>query len=367
MKNTFGNCISITIFGESHGPAIGAVIDGMPGGIPIDEEFIEKQLALRSSLAEVSTGRRERDKFSLVSGIFNGLTTGTAITIVIPNENINSDGYEKNRDIPRPGHGDFSANCKYQGFEDYRGGGHLSGRVTAAVVAAGAIAISALNAKNIEIGTHILKCGSKSDRSFNDYGEDIRVLNTSSFAVLDREVKEKMIAEIIQAKESGDSVGGVLETAVVGVPAGIGEPFWDSLEGMISHGIFAIPGVKGIEFGDGFKLAEMFGSEANDPFTVEDGKIVTSKNSNGGINGGISNGMPVIFRTAVKPTPSIFTEQDSVSMKTLENCKLRIEGRHDPCIVHRARVVVDSVTALVMCDMLACHLGPQYLQGGTNE
>lgn len=394
-KNTFGNSVTITIFGESHGAEIGAVLDGLAPGIPVKEEFIAEKLSLRRPAGAISTGRVEPDRFRIVSGVFEGRTTGTAVCILIPNENTRSKDYSATRFLARPGHADYTANCKYHGYEDYRGGGHFSGRVTAALVAAGAIALSALEDKGILIGTHIARCAGVADRGFaggagfgstvsagvgsgsavsaatgsgsaigaglEDLNADIRALSASNFAVLDPAAAAMMRAEIERAAAEGDSVGGVLETAVTGFPAGVGEPWFDSLESVLSHALFSIPAVKGVEFGDGFALADLRGSTANDSFRMSDGTIVTATNRNGGINGGISNGMPLIFRCAVKPTPSIFKEQDTVDFSAGTDEKLLLKGRHDPAIVHRARVVVDSVCALVLCDMLAQRFGTDFL------
>ena len=367
MKNTFGESVSITLFGESHGIAIGAILDGMAPGIEVDEDFIASQMNLRRSVSSLSTARKEADIVHIVSGVKDGLTTGTPITFIIQNGDHHSSDYEKMKTIARPGHADYTAYCKYHGFSDTRGGGHFSGRITAGLVAAGAVAIKALEKHGIFIGTHIAKCAGVSDRNFNNIKEDITFLNNQSFAVLDEERAEKMKSKISEARAEGDSVGGVLETAVVGVPAGIGEPWFDTMESILSHALFAIPAVKGVEFGDGFSLADMKGSEANDAFCMESEKIVTETNHNGGILGGITSGMPIMFRVAIKPTPSIYKEQNTVDFAKNKNTQLVIEGRHDPAIVHRARVVVDSVTALALCDMLALRFGTDYLKNGGDK
>ena len=350
MKNTFGNNVAITLFGESHGAAIGCVIDGLAAGIKVDNEFIAKQLELRRPMGAISTPRAETDKFEILSGVFEGKTTGTPICIVIPNENTKSGDYGDIKYIMRPSHADFVANEKYHGAEDYRGGGHFSGRVTAGIVAAGAIAISILKSKGLSIGTHISRLAGVNDRDFADLNEDINALNDMQFAVLDNEKADEMQNRILEAKAEGDSVGGVLETVITGLPTGVGEPWFDSIEGMLSHAIFSIPAVKGVEFGAGFSIADMTGSVANDPFVSVDGEIKTKTNQSGGINGGITNGMPVLFRTAIKPTPTISKEQETVDIRDNSNTVLAARGRHDPCIVHRARVVVDSITAIVLCD-----------------
>ena len=357
LKNTFGTSVAVTIFGESHGAAIGAVLDGLAAGIPVDEEFIAAQMDKRRSVGKISTARHETDKVRIVSGVFNGRTTGTPITFIIENADTHSSDYGELAYKPRPGHADLTANEKYHGYQDYRGGGHFSGRMTAGIVAAGAVAIKALEGLGITVGTHILSCGGVFDRGFGDIPEDIKALGEMDIAVLDSEKKQQMIAAIEAARDDGDSVGGRLETAVYGMPSGVGEPWFDTLESSLAHALYSIPAVKGTEFGDGFALADMRGSIANDALRFINGKVVTQTNHNGGINGGISNGMPIILRTAIKPTPSIYKEQDTVDLRTNENTRLTIKGRHDPAIVHRARVVVDSMTALVLCDQLAMRFG----------
>lgn len=363
MKNTFGSSVSVTIFGESHGTMIGAVLDGIAPGIAVDEEFIAAQMSLRRAAGSISTARHEADKVRIVSGVFNGKTTGTPITFIIENQDTRSRDYGELAYKARPGHADFTASVKYHGYQDFRGGGHFSGRITAGLVAAGAVAISALKEKNIRIGTHILSCAGVRDRGFSGNPEaDIEKLTGSAFAVLDDSVREEMISKIEEAKSNGDSVGGRLETAVTGLPAGVGEPWFDTLESVLSHIIFSIPAVKGVEFGDGFALADMTGSQANDPFCAKGGSITTETNHCGGILGGISNGMPIIIRTAIKPTPSIYKEQNTVNLNTSENTTLVINGRHDPAIIHRARVVLDSAVALCLCDQLALRFGTDWLK-----
>lgn len=361
MKNTYGDSVSLTLFGESHGPAVGAVIDGLAPGIPVDNDFIRAQLTKRRPSGRISTSRVEDDEFEILSGVFNGFTTGTPIAISIPNKNVRSADYSDVSRLARPGHADYTAHIKYHGFEDFRGGGHFSGRLTAAVVAAGAIFLSALKAKGIAVGTHIKACAGIPDRAFSDIPSEIEALNAMNFAVLDRETASVMTAKIEAAAKDGDSVGGILETAVIGFPAGVGEPFFGSLESKLSAALFSIPAVKGVQFGDGFALSGLTGSLSNDPLEVSGGKIITKTNRNGGINGGISNGMPIIFSTAIKPTPSIFKQQDTVDYLKNENAVLSLKGRHDPAIVHRARVVQDSITALVLCDELAQRYGTDML------
>lgn len=363
MKDTFGQSVSITLAGESHGAGIVAVLSGMAPGIPVDEDFIAAQLTKRRPSGAISTTRQEGDKFEILSGVFGGFTTGTPIAILIRNENVQSKDYSEIAVTARPGHADYTAQCKYHGFQDYRGGGHFSGRITAGIVAAGAICISALAKKGIKIGTHIAECAGIPDRNFCDIESEIDYLNGKLFAVLDEKAGEKMEEAILSAKNEQDSVGGILETAIIGVPAGIGEPYFDSIESRLAHMLFSIPAVKGVEFGAGFDFAKMRGSEANDPFRIdENGNIVTKTNNNGGINGGISNGMPITFRCAIKPTPSVSLEQETVDFIKGENKNFVIKGRHDPAIIHRARVVIDSAAAIVLCDILAERFGTDWLR-----
>lgn len=360
MKNTFGTSLAVSLFGESHGPWIGVVLDGLAPGIPVDESFIASQLTLRRPAGSISTARREADAFRIVSGVFEGRTTGAPLAILIPNADTRSKDYQ--RGPARPGHADYTAWVKYHGFEDYRGGGHFSGRITAALVAAGAVVLGALKAKGILLATHIARCAGIDDASFGEnLSAELEKLNTLPFAVLD-EVRGVLMRKAIEAAAAqGDSVGGILETAVLGLPAGVGEPWFDTVEGTLSHALFSIPAVKGVEFGSGFALADMPGSTANDPLRIRDGQPVTVTNHNGGINGGITNGMPLLFRCAVKPTPSIALEQQTVNPLTGEETLLRVTGRHDPAIIHRARVVVDSVTALTLADLLVLRYGTDWL------
>ncbi len=361
MKNTLGTNVSVTLFGESHGEAIGCVIDGLPGGVPVSEAFISSQLSLRRPQGKISTPRKEKDEFKILSGVFNGKTTGTPVCITIPNENTQSADYGKNYGKARPGHADYVAFMKYNGCEDYRGGGHFSGRITAGLVAAGSICIDLLKRKNILIGTHIKECAGIKDGKYNNISEDVISLSNKLFPVLNDEKGEQMVEKIEAAAAEGDSVGGILETAVIGVPVGIGEPWFDSVESVLSHALFSIPAVKGVEFGAGFSCAYLKGSQMNDPYLIENGKVITATNNNGGINGGITNGMPIVFSCAVKPTPSISKEQSTIDFINNENTALKTTGRHDPCIVHRARVVADSVTAIVLCDLLSQKFGTDWL------
>ena len=361
MKNTFGNSLTLTLFGESHGEYIGAVLDGLAPGIKIDREYINARLEERKPHGKISTARVEADEFVIASGEFDGYTTGAPLTVLIKNENTRSKDYSALKVTPRPSHADYTAECKYRGFQDYRGGGHFSGRVTAALVAACAIVRLALLEKGIKIGSHITELHGASDRHFENIEKDIDSLSGKEFPTLTERAEENMRREIEKAAAMGDSVGGILETAIIGLPAGVGEPWFDTLEGAIAHALFSVPAVKGVEFGAGFAFADMYGSEANDPFTVEDGRVVTETNNNGGINGGISNGMPIIFNTVIKPTPSIFKAQRTVDLEKMTDATLKLEGRHDPAVIHRARAVVEAVTALAVADMLCVKYGTDYL------
>lgn len=361
MKNTFGNQLQVTLFGESHSAGIGVVIDGLAPGIAVNEDFIRSQLDKRRPAGKISTARREQDEFTIQCGVFNGYTTGTPLCITIPNTAQHSMDYSETRAKARPGHADYTAYCKYHGFEDYRGGGHFSGRLTAALVAAGAILIPALEKKGIKIGTHIRRCAAIDDRAFEVYADDFEMLNKATFPVLSKDSAEQMVRAIEAAAEEGDSVGGILETAILGLPAGVGEPWFDSVESMLSHAMFSIPAVKGVSFGDGFAMADLKGSQANDPFQMDHQTVVTTKNSNGGINGGIANGMPVLMQAVIKPTPSIFKAQNTVDFMQKEDAVLQLKGRHDPCILHRACVVADSMCAIVVADLLSQRFGTDYL------
>ena len=359
MKSVTGKNITLSLYGESHGSATGVVVDGLPAGIKINTDFIARQLDMRKTKGKISTQRREGDEFAITSGVFNGYTCGTPVHITIPNTAQKSGDYQPN--LPRPSHADYAAHIKYSGFEDWRGGGHFSGRLTAPVVAAGAIAIDILKNKGITIGTHIKKCQHITDRGFENYAEDIALCNSQYFATLDKSVGEEMQKHIENIGADCDSVGGILETCVLGMPAGVGEPYFNSIESVLSSYLFSIGGVKGVQFGKGFGFADCLGSKVNDAFEMCDGKVVTKTNHNGGVNGGITNGMPLLFSVAVKPTPSIFKEQDTVNLETMENAKLTLTGRHDSAIFHRARVVVDSMTALALLDLLVQRFGERWL------
>ncbi len=361
MKSTFGEHIQISLFGESHGAAIGVNINGLAPGIRLDLDFMRAQLDKRKPKGKISTQRREADEFEIVSGYFNGYTTGTPLCIFIRNQSQHSKDYEATKYLMRPSHADYTAFQKYGGFQDYRGGGHFSGRITAPLVAAGAVCLQILKEKGITVATHIAACAGIADEPFGADKADLlrqaEKLNDSYFPTISSRAEQEMVQAIEQAHSSGDSVGGILETAVINMPAGIGEPFFGSVESVLAQLLFSVPAVKGVEFGLGFGFAGLRGSQANDPFVMEGDNVCTVTNHNGGINGGISNGMPVIIRTAVKPTPSIYQPQQTVDVQKRENAQLQIHGRHDPAIIHRARVVVDSMVAIGLVDLFADRYG----------
>ena len=355
MSSMFGNKLKISIFGESHGKGIGVVIDGLPSGLKIDLNYIEKQMTRRSpGRNNLSTPRRESDKFNILSGLFQGKTTGTPLCATIENQDKKSKDYTSIKTVIRPGHSDYTGFAKYSGYNDYRGSGHFSGRITAPLLFAGSIAMYILEKyKGITIGTRIKSIYNITDISeikVDDNG--LNELKDMNFPVFSVEKGILMEQEILKAKENGDSVGGVTETFILNVPKGYGEPFFDSVESKMSHMIFSIPAVKGIEFGEGFKVSEMKGSTANDQYYVNEGCILTYSNNSGGILGGITNGMPIIFRTAIKPTPSISRLQKTVDISTMKNKTVQIEGRHDPCIVPRAVPVIEGAAALVVLDLI---------------
>ena len=362
MKNSIGNNIILTLFGESHGDFIGAVLDGITPGVKINHEEIKRALAKRRPSGKMATARAEKDEYKIISGEYNGFTTGTPLTIIIPNENKKSSDYNALENKPRPSHADYTAEMKYHGYQDKRGGGHFSGRITAALVAMGGVIMPMLENRGIKIGTHISKMGDRSDREFENIEHDLTLLRDRSFPTLSEKAEEDMLSLGEKAREEGDSIGGVLETCITGIDAGVGEPWFDTVEGLLAHAVFSVPAVKGVEFGLGFEFGNSRGSYANDSFGIRDGAIYTRTNNNGGINGGITNGMPIIFRSAVKPTPSIFIEQDTVDMKEGAECKIKIEGRHDSTIVHRVCPVIDAVAAFVIADMLIGRYGTDYFK-----
>ena len=362
MKNTIGNNVKMTLFGESHGAMIGAVLDGFAPGVKVDYDLIDANLAKRRPNAKTDTARVEADKYEIVGGVFGGFTTGAPICMIIPNADTDSSSYEAFRGKARPSHADYAAFCKYHGFEDYRGGGHFSGRITAPIVGLGAICLSALKNRGVRIGTHILRCGNAHDRSFSDFEKEIDAIGGRMFPIIS-DAQEKFEKEIETAKRDGDSIGGIPQTAIVGLPAGLGEPWFSSVEGVISNAMFSVGGIKGVEFGLGFGFADAKGSIANDAFAFLNGKVVSRTNNNGGANGGITNGMPVVFQCAVKPTPSISKRQDTIDFLKGENSVIEINGRHDPAIIRRICIVITSLAAIVVCDFLSLRYGTDALAG----
>ena len=360
MASSTGKNIKITLFGESHGPLIGVTIEGLKSGVKLDLDYINKELDKRKAVGSISTPRKEKDCFEIVSGFFNGYTTGTPLTVIVKNENTHSSDYTPN--IVRPGHADYTAFLKYNGYQDYRGGGHFSGRLTVGIVIAGAICKQILEQKGIVIGSHIKQIHNIADVEFDNdkIFDQVQQMNNETFAVITDSIKEEMISCIENARNNLDSVGGIIESAVLNINGGIGEPFFDSIESILSSLIFSVPGVKGIEFGKGFEFASLYGSEANDQFVYQD-CIKTKTNNNGGINGGISNGMPIIIKTCIKPTPSISKEQETVDLLKNENTIIKVKGRHDPCIVHRARVVVDSMISIGILDLYVQRYGYEWM------
>lgn len=363
MKNTIGQNVTLTLFGESHGPYVGATLDGVAPGICVDEDYIRLELSKRRPSGKNETPRVEKDEFQIISGVFNGYTTGAPLTIIIPNQNVKSKDYDSLKSVARPSHADYVAYEKYQGYNDYRGGGHFSGRITAAIVAVGAIIKKALEDKNIYIGTHIKQVGNVCDQDFINHEQEIKTLKNKTFPVIS-DIEEDVIKAINEVTCDGNSIGGILQTAITGLPVGLGDPWFSSVEGQIANACFSIGGIKGIEFGKGFDVVNETGETFNDAFYYLDGKVYTKTNNNGGINGGITNSMPVVFNLAVKPTPSISKTQDTIDFVKEENTTLSIQGRHDPAIIRRVGVVVDNLIAIVVADMLYSKYGCYFLNFG---
>lgn len=353
MKNTFGNALAVTIFGESRGAAVGVVIDGMPAGYPVDNSAVAKALALRSPQGDSDTKRCESDKFLILSGVLGGFTCGTPICITIPNNDTASIPAVSENIPLRPSHADYSQLCKYGRYADIRGGGHSSGRVTAALVAAGAVIKPFIEKHGISVGTHVLSIGSEHDIPFSAPVREVGTITGVPFPVLDKTARERMESAMRSAREAGDSLGGMLETAVCGLHAGIGDPWFDTAEGRIAQIAFSVPGVKGIDFGAGFSIADMRGSEANDAFCTSNGVIATETNRSGGINGGISNGMPIIFRTAFRPAPTIMKAQNTIGFPCMEPEVFTGSERNDTCFIPRAAEVMNAAAIIAVADMLA--------------
>ena len=355
MSSTYGEKIKISVFGESHGNGIGVVIDGLPAGAEIDMDGVLAQMKRRApGRDKTATPRKESDLPEVLSGMLGSTLTGAPLCAVIRNTNTKSGDYSNLLECPRPGHSDYTAFIKYGGANDIRGGGHFSGRITAPLVFAGAICRQLLEKRGIKIAAHIKSIGGVNDKAFEPTEISDKLidrLNSSSFALIDEDREEAMRTEVESARKSLDSIGGTIECAVTGLTPGIGEPMFDGVEGVIAKAVFGVPAVKGIEFGKGFELAKMRGSQSNDPFVYMDGRVVTETNNCGGILGGITNGMPVIFTAAIKPTPSIAQKQRTVNLETGENTEREIRVRHDPCIVPRAVPVIEAVTAIALINL----------------
>lgn len=356
MSSCWGNKVKISIFGESHGKGIGVVIDNLPAGEKIDQEQLLLQMSRRApGKDKTSTPRKESDTPHILSGMLNGKTTGTPLCAVIENTNTRSQDYGNLLTKPRPGHGDYPGFIRYNGYDDISGGGHFSGRLTAPLVFAGSICRQILQKRGIQIASHISSIGIVKDSAFNPVNIEnalIADLNTKTFPVLDAHIETDMRNYIEEARQNADSVGGVIECCATGIEPGLGSPMFGGAENLISSIMFGIPAVKGIEFGSGFTITTLYGSQANDPYAYDEtGKVITLSNHNGGILGGITTGMPIIFRTAIKPTPSIAQTQQTVDLEKEKSTTLKVHGRHDPCIVPRAAVVVESALALALINL----------------
>lgn len=354
MSSSWGNALKISIFGESHGPGIGVVLDGVPAGLALDLEQINTFMRRRApGRDKTSTPRKEKDLPEILSGFWNGYTTGTPLTALIQNSDTHSSDYSQFASIARPGHADYTGFVRYHGFNDIRGGGHFSGRLTAPLCFAGAVAKQLLAQKGVLVGAHIFRAAGIPDQPYPTLSLDAQTLlspGEKDFPVLDDAAGERMREAIEKARLAQDSVGGVVECGVIGMPAGIGSPMFDGLENGLASLIFGIPAVKGLEFGDGFSAADLLGSQNNDPFCIRDGKVSAETNHAGGILGGISNGLPILLRVAFKPTPSISQTQQTVDFKAMTQGSVNIRGRHDPCIVARAVPVVEAAAALALAD-----------------
>ena len=346
--------MNYTIFGESHGPAIGVTLTGVPAGLELDWAAIEKDMARRApGKSPLATARKEADQVQVLSGVFEGKTTGSPLCAMIANTDTRSADYSKTRDLARPGHADYPAHVRYQGFNDYRGGGHFSGRLTAPLVFAGAIAKQILAQRGITVGAHISSIYGVNDEALEDW-DTLKGVADKDFPVLNDEKGQEMQEAILEAKEDQDSVGGSIECGVFGLPAGYGSPdFGENAEGIFSQYLFAVPAVKAVAFGAGTAFSLMRGSEANDPLYVdEQGNVGAEQNCAGGINGGITNGMPLVFEVTMRPTPSIARTQFTIDMNRMEHAELELQGRHDPCVVPRAVPVIEAAAALAACQLL---------------
>jgi len=366
MSFSLGRFFKITVFGESHGVGIGVVVDGCPAGLSLSESDIQAELNKRRAKdPTISTQRVETDKVRIISGVFNGFTTGAPITMMVLNEDVRSEYYESIRYRPRPGHADYVAYVKYGGFNDYRGGGIFSGRITVGMVAAGAIALKLLSMLNIKVIAHTINIGGIEARNYdlNDVKSFEEAVESSPVGCADLNASQEMVNLIRKVNEAGDTVGGIAEVVIYNVPPGVGEPLFDTLDGDLAKAFFSVPGVKGVEFGVGFKAASMLGSQYNDRYSVANGRIITTTNNSGGIQGGISNGMPIICRVAFRPPSSIKIPQKTVDLTTYEEVNLKLSGRYDPCILPRALPALKSIAAVVLADhLIISHMIPRVLK-----
>ncbi|MGD0994274.1 MAG: chorismate synthase [Candidatus Bathyarchaeia archaeon] len=362
--NSIGKELTVTTFGESHGTHVGAVVDGCPAGLPLSEADIQVELDRRiPAEPKIVSGRIEKDVAKILSGVFNGFTTGAPIALMVENKEVDSSDYEAIKDLPRPGHADYPARVKYGGFNDYRGGGRFSGRLTVALIMAGAIAKKLLSRFDVDILAYTRAVGKvKSDKKFT--AEEIRKNRyTAATRCPDLACAERIEEAIVTARKEGDSLGGIVECIALNVPVGVGEPLFDSLDADLAKALFDIPAVKGVEFGLGFRVAELKGSESNDPYIMQSGRVATSTDNMGGILGGISNGMPIMMRVAIKPTPSIGKEQKTINLSTMEDTNLSIKGRHDPCVVPKAVPAIESAVAITLADhMIRAGFIPKVLE-----
>lgn len=356
MSSIIGNKIKLSVFGESHGEAIGCVIDGLPNGIELDFDEIYREMARRApGNDKTATPRKESDTPIILSGVLHNTTTGAPLAMEIRNTNTRSGDYGNLMTVPRPSHSDYPAYVKYNGNNDVRGGGHFSARLTAPIVFAGAVAKQILKVKGVTIGAHISQIGSACDAHFDKNNisvEELEAVTHKKFAVIREDSEAEMRACVEAARMNGDSIGGMIECAAIGLPVGLGGNMFDTIESRLSAALFGVPAVKGVQFGAGFDFAEMLGSEANDGYEIKDGKVALLSNNNGGVLGGMSSGAPVVFSVVLKPTPSISVPQKSVNLQTMENETLVVKGRHDPCVVPRAVPVIEGVTAITLLDLM---------------
>ena len=351
--NSIGKEFTVTTFGESHGKFVGVVVDGCPAGLPLSAKDFQEELDRRiPAEPKIVSARVEKDTAKVLSGVFNGFTTGAPIALMVENKETDSTDYEAIKDLPRPGHSDYPARIKYGGFNDYRGGGRFSGRVTVALIMAGTIAKKILSRYDIDVFAYTQSIGKvKTDKQFS--ATEIRKnKNAAATRCPDLACAEKMEEAIIYARKEGDSLGGVIECIALNMPVGIGEPLFDSLDADLAKAVFAVPAIKGVEFGAGFRAAELRGSENNDAFLLKNGKVVTSTEYSGGVLGGLSSGMPIMIRVAIKPTPSIAKEQRTVNLSSMENAALSVKGRHDPCVVPKAVPAIEAAVAITIADHL---------------